>query len=86
MTIVGFEKVRYTSKNTGKEVEGFRFHCTDDSERKNLVGMSTFSEFVSDQVGRELLRNFSTDDEVLGQIVEFRYNRFGRVSEIEIVS
>lgn len=86
MIVVGFEKVRYTSKKTGREVEGFRFHCNDeDSRNLNLTGISVVSEFVSDEVGRQLLRNFTKDDEILGANIAFRYNRFGRVDEIDLI-
>ena len=58
---------------------------TDDSDRKGLTGMAVLSEFVPDDVGRSFLRNFTKDDEALGSVVNVRYNRWGRVDEIELV-
>ena len=57
---------------------------TDDSDRKGLTGMAVLSEFVPDDVGRSFLRNFTKDDEALGSVVNVRYNRWGRVDEIEL--
>lgn len=85
MTVVGLEEVNYRSKKTDKDVSGFRFHLTDEDERKGLIGMQVLSEFVSDSIGRDLLRNFAKNAEVLGQVVELRYNRWGRVDKIDLV-
>lgn len=84
MVLVGIEVVNYKSKSTGNPVSGFRIHMTDDSERKGLTGMAVFSEFVPDDVGRSFLRNFTKDEEALGSVVTVRYNRWGRVDEIEL--
>lgn len=85
MTVVGLEEVNYRSKKTDKDVKGWRFHLTDEEPKKGLSGMAVMSEFVSDEIGRDLLRSFTKNDEVLGQLVELRYNRWGRVEKIDLV-
>lgn len=86
MTIVGLQNVNYKSKKTGKDVRGYRFHMMDESDtRDDLIGASVNSEFVSEDVGRDFLRQFVKDEECIGHVVRVYYNRFGGVDEITSV-
>lgn len=72
VTIVGIEYRKYTSKKTGKEVEGYNIHVTDDAERNGLEGVSCYSEWVGP-------RMFADLGVKVGDKGWFNHNRYGSV-------
>lgn len=72
ITIVGIEYRKYKSKSTGKHVEGYNIHCTDDNVSETTEGVTCYSEWVSPQVFAEL-------GVKVGDKGYLSHNRFGRV-------
>lgn len=76
-TIIGIERVNYTSKKTGKPVLGYAFHC--EYEDNKVDGCACCREYIADSY-------FSTNSvPSLGDKVEFLYNRFGNVDSFRYV-
>lgn len=72
VTIVGIEYRKYKSKSTGKDVEGYNLHCTDDNVSDTTEGVAVYSEWVSPQQFAEL-------GVKVGDCGYLSHNRFGRV-------
>lgn len=72
ITIIGIEYRKYKSKKTGKEVEGYNIHVTDDTPMENLDGISCYSEWVNPRVFADL-------GVKVGDKGWFNHNRFGSV-------
>lgn len=72
VTIVGIEYRKYKSKSTGKDVEGYNLHCTDDNVSDTTEGVAVYSEWVSPQTFAEL-------GVKVGDRGYLSHNRFGRV-------
>lgn len=81
MKVVGIKEVNYTSKKTGKEVNGVEIHGVYPSSRCKL-GMLTDSQYLSMQIIKEHNNKLPN----IGDEVEFFYNKFGQVERYEVVS
>ena len=75
MEIIGIRYVKYTSKRTGKEVNGVELHMS--YEREDTVGVCTKKEFINNP---DVLPQNLT----LGDKVELLYNQFGSVARVEV--
>ena len=75
-TVIGIEHRSYVSKKTGNNVEGYNLYLTQEVEDKNLLGVRCFSEWLPPEL-------YSDEIEV-GSVVCLGYNRFGRVSFVNI--
>lgn len=77
--IVGIEKVNYTSKKTGREVVGTKLHLLHpvDEEDKNIIGQRVEDVYLSDEIPVLGLN--------VGDNIDISYNKFGRVTKVEIV-
>ena len=80
--IIGYKKVEYFNKKTGREVKGATIYYEDvyeDNENNNdLVGRSVGSVYVRDGVIEEICNYFGSSD-VIGLSGEFVYDRWKNV-------
>lgn len=76
-TVIGIEHRSYTSKKTGRPVEGYNVYLTQDVNNANLLGVRCYSEWHSPEL--------YSDEIELGSVVLFSYNRYGRVSGVKVV-
>lgn len=75
LTVVGVEKLDYTSKRSGKQVKGITIHAA--YEKKGVEGMACVSQYVSEaNVGDAVVK--------AGDQVGFYYNRFGSVESFTV--
>lgn len=72
--IVGIEKVNYTAKD-GHVVNGTRLYLT--YEDKNIDGYGTDSIYCGDKIPLMGL--------AVGDTIEVHYNKYGKVSKVEIM-
>lgn len=76
-TVIGIEHRSYTSKKTGKPVEGYNLYLTQDVNNKDVLGVRCYSEWLSPEL--------YSDEIELGSVIVLSYNRFGRVSGVSVV-
>lgn len=81
--VMGIEKVDYTSKKTGRPVQGYRFYLGE--ENKRTVGLRTFDCFVGAERCEDFLKNFKSLDDVVDSTVDVSYNRFGGVESFDLI-
>ncbi len=76
--IVGIETVDYTSKKTGREVKGTKLHllCPVDEKDETIDGQRVEEVYVSEEIPVLGLN--------VGDSIDISYNKFGRVTKIEI--
>lgn len=72
--IVGFKKVDYVSKKTGRQVSGFTLFV--ETERRDVTGLACEEVYVS-------VERISAVPQ-LGDLCEVYYNRFGSVESVII--
>ena len=72
--VIGKEHLDYVSKKTGKNVKGYTLHMT--YEKDKCEGLATISEFVSEEIGKEVFVN---------QSVQLLYNKFGKVEKVVVL-
>lgn len=75
--VIGKERVSYTSKRTGKDVDGVKIHCLYTDE-KRIDGNGVESLFLSGdnlKIAADILVGFE---------VEPFYNRFGGIERVDI--
>jgi hypothetical protein len=75
--VIGFERVDYTSKKTGKPVLGYRLYMSFD--RQTISGVGCQSEFVSDS-------DLGSYTPTIGDLIRLFYNRWGRVVGVDVVA
>lgn len=73
--IVGFRHVDFKDKN-GKPVVGDKIYITDESN-KYVTGVSTDAVFLP-----EGKLNFTL---ALGQVVDIRYNKYGKIDTVSLI-
>lgn len=73
--IVGFRHLDFKDNN-GSQIVGDKIYFTDDSNQY-VTGVSTDTVFLPD--GK---LNFNL---ALGQIVDIRYNKFGKVDNVSLI-
>ena len=76
-TVIGIEHRSYVSKKTGKNVEGYNLYLTQEADDDNLVGVRSYSEWLSPEM--------YSDEIDLGSVVSLGYNRFGRVASVTVI-
>lgn len=76
--LLGVEPVSYTSKKTGRPVEGTKLHL--GYEKKTCMGLCVLTEYVSSRYSDLAC------DHLVGEDVEILYNRFGNVEDLKCVS
>lgn len=76
--IVGIREVDYTSKKTGKRVEGVSLHVA--TEEKNVQGKAVSEMYVGKQTLDEC---YYTPK--LGDTVNVSYNKYGNVDRIAML-
>lgn len=76
-TVIGIEHRSYTSKQTGKSVEGYNLYLSQETDDRNVMGVRCFSEWLKPEM-------YSDDIEV-GCEVSLSYNRFGRVAGVTVL-
>lgn len=76
ISVVGFRKKSF-SFNDGNSVSGYELHLL--SEDSNVTGNAVERVFVSDQ-------KLGAYVPALGDSIDIRYNRFGKVQSVELVS
>lgn len=83
MEVLGIEFVDYVSKKSGNAVTGVRLHLAEDlvpgTSNGCGYGRATLAEFIS----RDKFN--SVGDVTVGDNIRLIYNKYGRVSDIEIV-
>ncbi len=80
MTVLGLEKVDYTSKKTGEPVKGITLHCS--CRDQNVIGYRAESVFVSDRL--DCFRDLTILQP--GAVINVEYNRRGYVADVEVIS
>lgn len=78
MKVVGYRNVSYTSKKTGKEVNGVEIYGTYPSN--NVVGEATGKEFLSQYIIEK--HNGILPD--VGDEFDVSFNRFGQIDHYTI--
>lgn len=81
MTLVGIEKIDYKKKD-GTQVNGCKFHYTDEVDNDDVEGVITGSFYVSKAKSEELP---ALDQLELGIEFDILYNRFGGIKDIKIL-
>lgn len=76
-TVIGIEHRSYTSKKTGKPVEGYNLYLTQEASSTDLLGVRCYSEWLSPEL--------YSDEIELGSVIVLGYNRFGRVAGVSVV-
>lgn len=79
MKVVGIREVNYTSKKTGKEVQGIEVHGTYPSSR--CTGVLTDKQFLSMFI---IEKNGGLIPEIGDEFI-VSYNRYGQVDHYEVV-
>lgn len=72
--LLGIEEVDYENK-MGRRVKGLKLHLT--YQKKDVEGMCVETVFVSERI---------ECNAQLGDIVRVVYNRFGSVTDVEVVA
>lgn len=72
-TVVGVQAVDFTGSD-GNKVEGWKVHCTYENE--HVDGMAVLSQFV-----KSLPNGLH-----LGDCIQFTYNRYGKVTDVQLVN
>lgn len=76
--VIGIEHRKYTSKKTGKEVEGYNVYVEEPLDGvKGAEGVRTWAEWFSPEM-------FKDSDIALGVVGSISYNRYGRVERFII--
>lgn len=75
--VIGFERIDYTSKKTGKPVLGYRLYMS--FQGKSISGVGCQSEFVSEA-------DLGSYVPAIGDVIRLFYNRWGRVVGVDIVA
>ncbi len=79
MKLIGIQRVDYTNKN-GFHILGYKLHLSTPSKRKDCLGEITDVIFVSDQI-------FGTCDNIaIGDEVSIAYNKFGKVTSVNVIA
>lgn len=76
-TVIGIEHRSYTSKKTGKPVEGYNLYLTQEVDSKDVLGVRCYSEWLSPEL--------YSDEIEINSVIVLSYNRFGRVSGVSVV-
>lgn len=81
LKILGLRPYNYDKE--GKHYEGVTIHSIDSDFETldNSVGQGVFSKSVSSDCF-ETLRNGRKSDELIGIVVEPKYNKYGRICEL----
>ncbi len=74
--IVGYIKLKGTSRKTGRPYDGYSLHCTDEPQGKDFVGDSVLSTFVP--------VNVLDGEPYLGAEADFRYDARGYLRSVVI--
>lgn len=81
MKLVGYEKVEYTKKD-GTNVNGHKLHVTYDGDEYDnheaVTGTAVEAIYISAMTALPALK--------IGDNLNIRYNRFGRVQSIKVVT
>lgn len=75
MEVLGIEYLDYVSKKTNKNVKGYNLHLC--YEKNNCEGLAVVTEFVNEELGADVK---------VSDKIELLYNKFGKVSKVNIIS
>lgn len=70
LKLVGYQDVNYTSKKTGKQVDGYNLAVA--FEKNGYEGMAVDSVYISKELARK-----TGYVPVVGQNIDIRYEKFG---------
>lgn len=73
MTVIGYQRSRFTAKDTGEVIEGYNLYLTET--RENVEGAACERVFLS-------AKKLGGYVPVLNDELELVYNRFGRVDRV----
>lgn len=73
--MVGFKKVDYVSKKTGKDVHAYELYC--NREAPNVTGFEAQKFFIGDAYMGKYLP-------AVGDQIDIVFNQFGSVDSVEV--
>ncbi len=76
MEVIGYRKTQFTAQDTGELIQGYSLFLT--SEEENVTGLSCERVFLS-------LKKLGGYEPELGDHVELVYNRYGKVTHVELL-
>lgn len=76
--VIGIEKVNYISKKTGKEVNGYNIYYSYPLTKEGSEGTKADHEYINADL-------FNSKGIMVGDEVEFQYNKFGSVTDIRVI-
>lgn len=80
--VIGIRRLDYKNKD-GRSVKGYSFYLSEDVE--NVIGVSAFNSFLSDEAIQPLLNVVGSAEKLLGMNVDLSYNRYGRLTGMKVV-
>lgn len=80
--VIGIRRLDYKNKD-GRSVKGYSFYLSEDVE--NVIGVSAFNSFLSDEAIQPLLNVVGSAEKLLGMNVDLSYNRYGRLTGMKVI-
>lgn len=81
--IEGIEKIDYISKKDGKHIEGIKLYISFPIKADRGIGLKTDDIYLSKKSVEKM--SCPLDESIVGCDVDFVYNRFGGISDINLI-
>lgn len=82
---LGVRPYDFTDKDTGKQITGVTVWLGDD-EQKDAAGVIPSKSSLSNETFKDVFGSFAKADELAFQPVVVAFNRFGKLTSIELVT
>ena len=76
MEVIGYRRTQFTAQDTGEVIQGYSLYLT--SEEENVTGLSCERVFLS-------MKKLDGYVPELGDQVRVVYNRYGKVTHVELL-